>query len=274
VARATGVWSNGLLVGELAGAALTLPLVLPLAGGSWELALAIWSVPVFITAALFAIGTPHNVAEAQSWRGTGLPNFRRAQTWQLGLLQSSASLMYFGSNTFIPDYLHVLGQPDLVGISLTALNLAQIPPSFVIGLFPWPVLAHRANSYLTGVLTLFALGLMLTQQPALIVAGAAILGFAGAYVLVVCFALPALIAAPADVSRLSAGTFTISYTVAFASNLAAGALWDATQIAASAFIPVLAGATLVTILGPRLVAASMAGYAPQVDREESAGARK
>jgi CP family cyanate transporter-like MFS transporter len=106
VARATGVWSNGLLVGELMGAALTLPLVLPLAGGSWELTLAIWSVPVFLTAALLALRTPHNTVEARSWRGTGLPDFRRPLTWQLGLLQSSASLMYFGSNTFIPDYLH------------------------------------------------------------------------------------------------------------------------------------------------------------------------
>jgi MFS transporter, CP family, cyanate transporter len=42
ITRATGVWSNGLLVGELLSAALTLPVVLPLVG-SWEASFVVWS---------------------------------------------------------------------------------------------------------------------------------------------------------------------------------------------------------------------------------------
>jgi hypothetical protein len=42
VARATGFWANGLLVGELLSASLTLPLVLPFVG-NWEGTFAVWS---------------------------------------------------------------------------------------------------------------------------------------------------------------------------------------------------------------------------------------
>nr|MDQ6919047.1 MFS transporter [Candidatus Dormibacteraeota bacterium] len=46
VGVATAAFSNGLLIGEILPAALTVPWILALAGGSWESALAFWSVPV------------------------------------------------------------------------------------------------------------------------------------------------------------------------------------------------------------------------------------
>src|SRR5207248_124329 len=50
VGLATAVYSNGLLIGEIAAAALTVPLVLPLVGGSWQRSFLIWSLPVALTA--------------------------------------------------------------------------------------------------------------------------------------------------------------------------------------------------------------------------------
>ena len=47
---ATAVYTNGLLVGEILPVALMLPLVLPLAGGSWQRGFVVWSVPVVIIA--------------------------------------------------------------------------------------------------------------------------------------------------------------------------------------------------------------------------------
>ena len=70
------------------------------------------------------------------------------------------------------------------------------------------------------------------------------------------FALPALLAEPADVARLSAGTFAISYSTAFLVTLLAGAVWDATHVEASAFLPALAGSAIVATLGPSLVRAA------------------
>src|SRR5205814_830074 len=87
-----------------------------------------------------------------------------------------------------------------------------------------------------------------------LVIAAGVFGFCGAYVLVLSFALPALLAAPTEVSRLSAGTFAISYSTAFLVTLLTGAVWDATRIEASAFLPALAGSAIVATIAPRLVA--------------------
>ena len=70
--------------------------------------------------------------------------------WQLGILQSAASMVYFGANTFIPDYLHATNQAGLVGPALAALNGGQVPASAVIGLVPLRVLARRETSVAVG----------------------------------------------------------------------------------------------------------------------------
>ena len=33
---------------------------------------------------------------------------------------------YFSANAFIPDYLHHVGRPDLIGDTLSALNIGQL----------------------------------------------------------------------------------------------------------------------------------------------------
>lgn len=58
-ALATAVYANGLLVGEMARASLTRPVVLPLARGSWPLSFVVWAIPVAATAFLLAGLTPH-----------------------------------------------------------------------------------------------------------------------------------------------------------------------------------------------------------------------
>ncbi|MBV8601981.1 MAG: hypothetical protein JO359_10505 [Candidatus Eremiobacteraeota bacterium] len=62
-------------------------------------------------------------------------------------------------------------------------------------------------------------------------------------------ALPPMLTPHADVHRLSAGMFTIGYLGSFAGTLAGGALWDATGIPATAFIPVAIGAAMVAAIG-------------------------
>src|SRR5581483_7526394 len=47
---ATALYTNGLLIGELAPVALMLPMVLPLVGGSWQWGFAFWSAPVAVIA--------------------------------------------------------------------------------------------------------------------------------------------------------------------------------------------------------------------------------
>jgi CP family cyanate transporter-like MFS transporter len=259
VPRATGFWSNGLLVGELLAAALTLPLVLPLVG-SWEATFVFWSVPVLISALLVVLTTRHEPHAARFYHGASIPDWRIGRLWQLGILQAAASLVYFGGNTFIPDYVHATGQPELLGPALTALNGGQVPASIVIGLVPLRVLARPATSILVAGLVLGALIVLVTLPGVPFVVAAAVLGFCAAYILVLSFALPALLAKPSDVARWSSGAFAISYTTTFVVTLLAGAAWDATHVAASAFLPVLAASAIVVSFAPRLVSAATASY--------------
>jgi MFS transporter, CP family, cyanate transporter len=255
ITRATGFWSNGLLVGELLAAALTLPFVLPLVG-SWEGTFVFWSIPVLITAALIAVATPAEHHPVGVPRIQGMPDWRNSRMWRMGIFQSAASMIYFGANTFIPDYLHATNQAELVGLALASLNGMQVPASAVIGFVPLRVLARPATSYLIGGAIFVALAVVLLLPGIPLVLAAGVFGFCAAYVLVLSFALPALLAAHDQVARLSAGTFAISYTTAFLVTLVAGAVWDATRVEASAFLPALVGAIILVLLGPGLVSAA------------------
>lgn len=251
-ALGTGIWANGLLCGEAISASLTIPFILPLVGGSWERSLFAWSAPVGFTA--LALGTVRD-ADGESgapFNGTWLPNFRDRRVWLLGIFQSAASMTYFGANTFLPDFLHATGQGGLVGASLAALNIGQLPASIAVGFIPMRILGRRATSLLVAALIAAALAGVVLYGGAVAVAAAALLGLTGAYVLTMSFALPALIAPPAEIARLAAGTFTLGYTISFVTTLLSGAAWDATHAPPVAFVPMLSAAVIVATLGPRL----------------------
>ena len=55
---ATAFSTNGMLVGCSFAATLTIPVILPLVGGSWRLDLLAWSVPGLIAALLYAVAAP------------------------------------------------------------------------------------------------------------------------------------------------------------------------------------------------------------------------
>jgi CP family cyanate transporter-like MFS transporter len=249
--RATAFWSNGLIVGELLPASLTIPLVLPLVG-SWEASFVVWSVPVLLTAVLVSLLTRQQAGDAGLWHGSGLPNFRAPRLWQLGLLQASASLVYFGGNTFIPDYLHATEQADLVGPALATLNTAQLPASLVLGVVPLRLLAGRLVPIGLAVAIASSLLVVLFVPGPTTVVAAGVLGFCSAFILVLSLTMPNLLAAPGDVARMSAGAFAISYSTTFVVTLLAGAIWDATHVAGVAFLPAMLSIVLVLAFAPRL----------------------
>jgi MFS transporter, CP family, cyanate transporter len=77
---------------------------------------------------------------------------------------------------------------------------------------------------------------------------AGVLGFLGAFVLTIGFALPALLSAPADVARMSAAMFTISYSEALLISVLSGAAWDLGGSPRFAFLPMAMALTPLLVL--------------------------
>ena len=254
VALGTAIYSNGLLVGEAFSASLTIPYVLPMAGGDWRTTLALWSVPVLVFGLLAAIETArrHEPRDPAAVPAKWWPDWRDPLTWRLGLLSGYASSLYFGTNAFLPDYLAARGRPDLLNAALSSMNWVQIPASILMVLFAprltlrrWPFLSLTTLS-LAGVAAL----VVLPVETAAWWTG--LLGFCNAFLLILTLALPPLIGTPGDVHRLSAAMIAIGYLSAFLVPLAGGALWDATGVPPSGFAPIVAFGLAALFLGATL----------------------
>jgi CP family cyanate transporter-like MFS transporter len=247
---ATATYTNGLLVGEILAVSLTLPLVLPLADGSWRVAIALWGLPVFTTAVLVALLGPRPTA-AQSAQAGGRrwwPSWRDARIWQLGLLFGSVNSIYFTANAFLPEYLNHAGMPGLIGSALTALNFGQLPASLMMLGLTGRMMGRPWAYALAGLLALASVIGLLFMSGAWVVFWAGMLGFADAVAFVLILALPPLLSAPDDAHRTAAGMFTISYSCAVAIPIAGGLAWDASGIAMVSFVPIGVCAVVISIL--------------------------
>jgi CP family cyanate transporter-like MFS transporter len=261
---ATAVYVNGLLVGETLSAALTIPYVLPLLRDNWELSLVFWSLPAWLAVALFALigrkERPH-ANGAVRW----MPDWRDGVMWRLGIIFAGASISYWSANAFIPDYLREAGHAGLIEPSLSVLNAAQLPGSFLT-LFVAERLAGRRDVFVTlGIVGLASMLAFLAAPGRLGVVATGFLGFATSFTLVMVLALPPMVTEHHNVHRLSAGILTLSYCGTFLGNLAGGALWDATHFALAAFAPAVSGLVALTLLSagmhlkPRLQGAAAHG---------------
>ena len=239
VSFATALYTNGLLVGEALAVMLTIPIVLPLVDNSWRWAFVIWGVPLLVIALMTALLAPRST-DAQSSQAptSGWPDWSNPLIWKISFIFGAINSVYFCSNAFLPGYLTGAGRPDLIAAALTALNLGQLPASFVL-LGVAGKLENRAWPFMAcGVLMLVCIVGMVSTASAWTIAFAAALGFLGAFVLTLGFALPALLGAQSDVARMSAAMFTISYSEALTISVLSGAAWDLAASARFAFLPI------------------------------------
>jgi CP family cyanate transporter-like MFS transporter len=243
----TATYSNGLMIGQLVPTLVTGYWLLARFHGNWRLSLAVWSIPVGLTAVMVVFLAPRPASRlrpaatakalspgpVQWW-----PDWKNRLIWRLGIMFGSVNAIYFASNAFLPVYLADAGRPELVGTAVRALNFGQIPGSFLLLIFAgrlerrlWPYLA-------AGLLQLVSvLGLVFAVGPWTAVC-AGVLSFASGSALILGLSLPPLLSAPPDVARISAAMFTVSYGSAVLVALLAGALWDMTGIPRLAFGPI------------------------------------
>ncbi len=152
-------------------------------------------MPVAVIAAIIMAAAPRApaatpTAASRRW----MPDFRNPLIWRIGLLLGSVNATYFSMNGFLPDYLTHTGRPDLINAALTALNLGQLPASFLL-LASADRMVRTVWSYLGCGLVCLARVLAIVFLGGIwVVVGCAVWGCFGAAVLVLVLALPPLIA--------------------------------------------------------------------------------
>jgi len=263
IGRAIAIYSNGLLVGEVIAASITLPLLLAPFG--WQVALAVWAVPTAIVLALWLTVTPASkgaVATAAAW----IPDWRSGRMLRVGLLMGGASLVYFGMNSWIPDTLDARHAHALIPLTLGALNAMQLPVSFWLTLRGDTMLGRRWPYVVAGVGSVIAV-----TGYALAPAGTAPFwaGMAGAtssLAFILNLGLPPLFT-PSEVARTSGFMFTVGYGAAFFGPALGGFAWDWSGQFRFALLPMLVGALAMLAFGASLPRLRPAGRAAESGRE-------
>lgn len=252
----TAVTTNGYLIGSSATTGLSLPLIVPLLGGSWRLDIAAWGIPTLIAAVMVTVLAPRDhairfgpLAGARKW----MPDWKSPLVWMLGLTLGANTGVFFGCNAFIPEHLHAIGRPDLVSPALFWLNFVQLMSSFVLLLVAdrlqrsiWSFLGFGPVAFVG------LLGVMFAQGYWIVVSGA-LVGIGLAVTFVVILAQPPVLSPPNDVHRVSAGALTIGYSIGIVVPVISGALWDATGISRMAFVPFLVMMLMLATAGVKLM---------------------
>ncbi len=248
---ATALYTNGLLVGEILPVVFVGALLAMLAG-SWRGTLVFWSIWPALIALMIILVQPRGEGHAAARHRHWMPNWRDPLLWKIALAMSANNQAYFCTNAFLPGFLLQQGQTDYIGPALSALNAGQLPASFILLLAAgrlerkrWPLVAAGLFSLLGVTIIVFSTSVWT------VVFGAAVIGFSCAWGLTLLLSLPALLFAPDDVPRVSAGMFTVGYGVAVLISIVGGGLWDITGQAAFAFLPI-AVAIMPLVVSPLL----------------------
>ena len=150
IALGTIAYTSGMLMGAMFATVLTIPLMLPLAGGSWRRDMVLWAIPSLLIAPVFYLMSPKDddhLASKSAIGGRWWPDWKDPLIWFLGIVLGSNNAAYFSTNAFLGDYLASTGKPELLGPALAWLNGAQIVTPFML-LFMADRLQRRAWPFL------------------------------------------------------------------------------------------------------------------------------
>ena len=257
VARAIAIYSNGLLVGEVLAATLTLPLLLGVLHLGWQGALAAWALPAGLALAAWWLWAPRREAVTGPSAGWW-PRWRSARTWRLGLLLGGASVAYFGMNTWIPDTLSARNAAGSITVALGSLNFMQLPVSGWIALAGDRMLGRRWPYVMAGLAIAGGVAGYSLGPTALVAVWAGLVGAAASLVFILNLGLPALMA-PGDVARVSGFMLMVGYACAFVGPALGGVAWDRTGQSVAALLPIAVSGLLVVVLGATLPRVSPVG---------------
>ena len=262
LALGTAAYMNGMMVGEFAGAGLTLPLVMPLAGGDWRAALLYWSLPVAAIVLLLAFARTATEAPVETTRtgsdgartsardasrgpATPAPGWRDPLPWRLGVPLGGSVVVFYAINAYMGSTLDARGETDALAALLLAFNLSPFAASLALLPIGERWTGRRAPLALGAAASVVGLvGFVLL--PGLAGQACAVLaGFAATFELILLVSLPPALVRGAAIGRLTAAMTTIGYGIAVVVPVAGGALADALGAGpAVALVPSLAIAAL------------------------------
>ena len=245
VALGSAVYLNGMMVGELSGAGLTLPLMLPLAGGDWRYALFIWAIPIlFITllVALFrlpvAAAVDKNAESTCPSLSSALPKLRDGRVWQYGFLLASTIVAFFVINAYSGMILRARDETEALQGFLFAYNATPLLASIIVLAVPgWVGL--RAPVAVSSLLSAAGLAGFVLFESWASWAAALITGCASTVALILMISLPPAIARGHAITRLSAGMTLIGFAFSFVLILIGGWFAGITGWIEMALIPSL-----------------------------------
>ena len=247
----TGVYTNGLLVGEIFPVAL--PLLLPTFADYWRATFALWAAPIVAIAVLAFVMAPREQAvTVREVSGRWWPDWPAWDVWRLGLIFGGVGPLYFGTNAFLPGYLSEAGKADLISPALTALNLGQLPASFLLIAFSRRLESRAWPFILSSLIGLAGIGAIVVTASAWTEVSAGVVGFACGAAFALGLTLPPLLSKPEEIAHVAAAMFTISYGATVVVVLICGAFWDVTATARAAFLPIAIAALWPIVLIPTI----------------------
>ena len=262
IGLATALFTDGLIIGETLGAGATVPVMLGFLGkDAWTATFIFWGVPVIVLLVLwlwlappappqpFISPSSRETATGSGEVSSASPKGTSVSTLHLGFLLGSGSLIYFAMNSWIASYNSAIHHANLTPLALTILNAAQIPSSLLITFFAQRITGRRWPFILAGCVCIIAMTGWIFTPASLEYLWAALLGASSALVFTLALALPALLAAPGKIARLTGATLSIGYSTAFIGPFIGGGLWDLFNLPALAFLPVFLASILLIFLG-------------------------
>ncbi len=170
----TALFTDGLIIGEALGAGITVPIMVSFLGvDAWQGTFILWGVPVVIMLVLWFWLAPHGPAKttvafanipvadgeiAANPRIINAPVKRvRVSALHMGIILGSGSLIYFGMNGWIAPYNLAIHHPGYTPLTLTLLNLCQLPASLAITIFAQKLAGRRWPFILAGFVCIFSL---------------------------------------------------------------------------------------------------------------------
>ena len=257
VAIGNAVYLNGMMVGEVSGAGLTLPLVLPLAAGDWRAALLLWSVPIVLIALVTALVRTPTAAPEVACDGahseTPLPRWNDLCVWQYGMLLAGSVVVFYVINSYVAVILQARDETEALAWLLFLYNATPLLASFAVLAAPhW--MGRRGPIAASATLSVVGLAGFTFLSGWASWLFALLTGFAASIELILLMSLPAAIAEGRAVTRLTAGMTMVGYGIAFALLLLGGWLAKRVDWLEFALIPSLIfGAGVLLLVGKQRV---------------------